>query len=304
MRIDAAVEATQTKRMKIHLNRGGQSLGQFTSEEVRSGIAEGKFLGSDLAWKDGMESWKPLSECIDLVAPPVIDGAAIIPPSIEKVEGLPWDNRHALGFWSALFETIRLVLFEPSLAFSRMKTTGGFGSPLFYYVMIGTVGGVAGIVYQSVLSSYQQAPGTAEQQAFAVAFNSSVVIGVTIMILPFFLAIGAYIGAGILHFSLMLLGGAKRPLQATFRVCCFAGGSSAVLQLLPVCGGLAASVWNVILVIIGLAKVHEISKGRALVAVLLPTLVCCGVVIFALLAIAAAAGGAAELLGESLKTVE
>ena len=59
----------ETNCVKIHLNRGGQSLGQFTPEDVRSGYREGKFAGTDLAWRDGMPMWKPLSEVIDELAP-------------------------------------------------------------------------------------------------------------------------------------------------------------------------------------------------------------------------------------------
>lgn len=306
MRIDAEDMSMQTRHMMIHLNRGGQSLGQFSPEEVRAGLAEGKFFESDLAWRDGMDSWKPLAECIDLVAPQANDEMPELPVTLGKAGGLPWDERQTVGFWTALFETIRLVLLEPSNAFSRMKPTGGFGSPLFYYVILGTIGGVAGILYQTVFNTYQQAADV-EQQAVSVALSSSVIVGVTIMILPVFLAVGAYIGAGLLHLSLMILGGAKRPFEATFRVCCFAGGSTAVLQLLPVCGGLAASVWNFVLIIVGLSKVHDISKGRAVMAVLLPTIVCCGLILIAAFAIVAAAGGMAdmaEILGESAKAVE
>jgi hypothetical protein len=303
MRIDLEDVTLQTRRMKIHLNRGGQSLGQFSPEEVRAGLAEGKFLGSDLAWKDGMDSWKPLAECVDLVAPQSTDEMPELPVTLDQAGGLPWDDRQTVGFWSALFETIRLVLLEPTNAFSRMRPTGGFGSPLFYYVILGTIGGVAGILYQAVFNSYQQA-ATPDQQAVSAAMTSSLIVGATIMILPVFLAVGAYIGAGILHLSLMILGGAKRPFEATFRVCCFAGGSTAVLQLLPVCGGLAASVWNFVLIILGISKVHDISKGRAVVVVLLPTVVCCGLLLLAGFAIVAAAGGMAEVFSESLKAVE
>lgn len=303
MKIDAEDAALQTRHMKIHLNRGGQSLGQFSPDEVRTGFAEGKFLGSDLAWKDGMDSWKPLAECLDLVAPHSMDRVPELPVTLEQAGRLPWDDRQSLGFWTALFETIRLVLLEPTNAFSRMGPTGGFGSPLFYYVILGTVGGVAGIIYQTVFNAYQPT-ATPDQLAFSAALTSSVIVGVTIMILPVFLAVGVYIGSGILHLSLMILGGAKRPFEATFRVCCFAGGSSAALQLLPVCGGLAASVWNFVLIIVGLSKVHDISKGRAVIAVLLPTLLCCGFVLLAVFAIAAAAGGMAEVFSESLKGLE
>ena len=47
--------------------------------------------------------------------------------------GLPWERRAEVGFFSALFETIRLVLLEPKAAFATMKQTGGLGAPLFFF---------------------------------------------------------------------------------------------------------------------------------------------------------------------------
>ena len=69
-----------------------------------------------------------------------------------------------------------------------------------------------------------------------------------------------------------------------------------MLQLLPVCGGLAAWVWNIFLMVTGLSEVHGIGKGRALVAVLLPTVLCCALMIGAAMMVVAAFGGAAGLL--------
>jgi hypothetical protein len=122
------------------------------------------------------------------------------------------------------------------------------------------------------------------------------VLGATIMILPFVFAALAVLSSALTHLALMILGGAKKSFEATFRVTCYAGGSTAVLQLLPVCGALAAWIWNIFLMVTGLSEVHGISKGRALAAVLLPTLVCCGLMVGAGLMIAAAAGGAMGLL--------
>ena len=47
--------------MQIHIGRNGQQLGTFNEEEVREGLARGTFLGTDLAWQEGMSEWKPLS---------------------------------------------------------------------------------------------------------------------------------------------------------------------------------------------------------------------------------------------------
>jgi hypothetical protein len=176
-----------------------------------------------------------------------------------------------------------------------MKQTGGLGAPLFFFVLLATLGGAAGVFYQSVYSSLESA-ATPEQQAVAAIFSSTAAIGMTIMLLPLFLAAFAFVSAGLVHLALIVVGGAKRPFEATFRVACYAGGSTAVLQLLPVCGTVASSIWNFVCMIVGLSEVHGISKGRAIVAVLLPSIVCCGLAIAAFAAVIAAAGGMSEVL--------
>ena len=280
--------------MKIHLNRAGQSLGQFTPEELRSGFREGKFTSTDLAWKDGMPTWRPLSEVIDELAPDTPREGSV--PALPVVaNGLPWEHRAETGFIGGLFETVRMVLLEPKAAFATMKQTGGLGAPLFFFVLLATLGGAAGVFYQSVYSSLESA-ATPEQQAVAAIFSSTAAIGMTIMLLPLFLAAFAFVSAGLVHLALIVVGGAKRPFEATFRVACYAGGSTAVLQLLPVCGTVASSIWNFVCMIVGLSEVHGISKGRAIIAVLLPSIVCCGLAIAAFAAVIAAAGGMSEVL--------
>jgi len=46
--------------------------------------------------------------------------------------------------------------------------------------------------------------------------------------------------------------------------------------MIPFCGGMIAGVWNIVLEIIGLARAHETDTGKAVLAVLLPIIVCCG----------------------------
>lgn len=294
MVIDAVARSGKIVAMKIHLNRGGQSLGQFTPDEVRAGFTEGKFVGTDLAWRDGMPSWRPLAEVIDELAPATVVGDA--PPLPVTVhDGLPWEKRAEAGFLASLFETIRLVLLEPKAAFVAMKQTGGLGAPLFFFVLVASVGGAAGIFYQTVINTIQPASTPAEQ-ALMTMFTSTAAMGASIMVLPIIFALVAFVSAGLIHLSLILVGGAKRPFEATFRVACYAGGSTAVLQLLPLCGALISSVWNFVCMVIGLSEVHGIGKGRAAFAVLLPTIVCCGLVFAAIVALIASLGGLEEVL--------
>jgi len=123
----------------------------------------------------------------------------------------------------------------------------------------------------------------------------------TIMLLPIFLAALAFISAGLVHLALILVGGAKRPFEATFRVACYAGGATALLQLLPMCGAIVSSIWNFICMVIGLSQVHGIGKGRAAVAVLLPSLVCCGVVAAGAVALVMAFGGMTEFWQQAVE---
>jgi len=59
-------------------------------------------------------------------------------------------------------------------------------------------------------------------------------------------------------------------------VVCFAGGSANPLLVIPICGGLIGGVWKIVLYCIGFARAHETDTGRAVLAVILPIIVCCG----------------------------
>ena len=130
----------------------------------------------------------------------------------------------------------------------------------------------------------------------AEAFSSVAGIGAMIVILPIVFVMGIFISAVVAHLSLMIVGGAKKPYEATFRVVSYAGGACAILQLVPVCGGLVMWIWSIVLMVVGFSEVHGIGKGRALVAVLLPMIVCCGLILALLMAAIAAAGGASAFL--------
>lgn len=270
----------RTSLMKIHLNRAGQSLGQFSAEEVRAGFQEGKFLAGDLAWQDGMPMWKPLGEVIDEIAPLTVGGAppeAVAPGLPGAVTGCPWENRAELGFFGALFQMISAVLFEPVKTFRAMPVVGGFGAPLLFYALCVTLAAVAGVIYQVLLEAY--VPGAAsEDEYISYMFGTYAGVGLLLISLPVMVAMAAFVGATFTHLSLMIVGGAKKSYEATFRVFCYAGGATGIIQLLPVCGALIAGVWNIVAMTIGLSEVHGISRGRALVAVLLPLIFCCAAV--------------------------
>ena len=93
----------------IHVNRGATSLGAFSEEEVREGLRTGRFISTDLGWREGMANWQPLSQFPELgavapAAPPAQIGAAATtgpPASGAKTE--------PLAIWSLVLSSLSLV---------------------------------------------------------------------------------------------------------------------------------------------------------------------------------------------------
>lgn len=279
--------------MKIHLNRAGQSLGQFTPEEVRAGFKEGKFGGTDLAWRDGMPMWKPLAEVIDEIAPDVAstEAGTVSPPVVPK-DAFPWDKRAERGFFSAFLETIRMVLLEPTKAFQAMSCHGGYKAPLIFYVccvlMAVTIHSVYNVVFEVAVRVL--GPGgnsfsklVAESGIPSSVFALTIAVALALVLFLLFAALiavvggtlTAFVGAALTHISLIVVGGAKKPYETTFRVLCYTGGASLVFEFIPCCGWLVGTLWYLVVGVIGLSTVNGIGKGRALAAFLLPLLVCC-----------------------------
>lgn len=187
-------------------------------------------------------------------------------------EAIPWEARRSLVDFDAIVETVKKVLLEPTDTFGRMKTGGDMGSPLLFAMMLGTFSTLVGLFWQWAI----QHMGFLGNEALMKEMIMTTTLLVVIVILsPLFVAISLFIYAGILHLCLLLVGGAAKGFEATFRTVAYAGGSTSLFQLIPVCGSLVGGVWNLVLVVIGLKEMHEISTGKALAAVLLPLIACC-----------------------------
>jgi hypothetical protein len=263
----------------IHINRAGSNLGIFSEEDVRAGLRSGQFAASDLGWREGMANWQPLSQFPDFAAdvsgaPPLQPPTVAVPVENAPRSGLPWDERHTRGFLNAFAETLMMVLLRPGEAFTTMRREGGLGEPLLYALVGAGSGAIVSFLFSMLLQSVGISMGNRNGYAFLAGLGIGSVLFV--VLLPFLVVIGLFLGSAIVHVCLMIVGGAKQPFETTFRVVAFAQGSTGVLQMIPICGGIVAGVWALVVQCIGLARAHETETGRAVVAILLPLIVCCG----------------------------
>ncbi len=260
----------------IQVNRGETKLGVFSEDEIREGLRSGRFLPTDLFWREGMPTWLPLAQfpaAEGAAAGAAIPGAPLVAAAVAPQGGLPWDRRQELGFFPAFFETLKLVLLNPTAAFASMKPEGGLVDPLIYAV----IGGSAGWLFYFIFSLFIGSLGVlGNHNALGGLFGLGFGGIFALIFFPIVLTLLLFIGAGIVHLCLTLVGGAKRGYETTLRVLCYSVGSTYPLMIVPACGGVIAAIWCLIVECIGLARAHETTTGKAVLAVLLPIIVCCG----------------------------
>ena len=272
----------------IHVNRGATSLGAFSEDDVREGLRAGRFAPTDLGWREGMASWQPLSQFAEfgtaapaMPPPPAAVTSTISPAGAGSTSetpgprsGLPWDQRREKGLFNAFIETLQMLLGRPTDAFTAMKREGGLSEPLLYALIGGSFGLIIYLIYSFVFQSLGIFASRNNPLLHLVGMGIGWVL--LLVFAPLLIAIGVFINAAILHVCLMLVGGARQSFETTFRVVCFSGGSVSPLMVVPLCGVLIVGVWGIVLRCIGLARAHETDTGRAVLAVFLPLIVCCG----------------------------
>ena len=181
----------------------------------------------------------------------------------------PWEERHRFGFLNALYQTVKQTLLSPSDFFSRMPTQLGPAQPLLFAIVIGTIsalfnwmwsltGASLELFFESDLSDIMRAP---------------LLAGLGFVLSPVLATIAVFLSAGVSHLILTAVGGNRLGFEATFRDMAYAEAGS-VLLIVPICGNVLSLVWTALVSIIGLAKIHDTDQWRAVVAVVVPIIVC------------------------------
>lgn len=196
-------------------------------------------------------------------------------PPPEEREDVHWERRSTLGFLPAFGQTWSDSTFKANKFFRRATRTGNLGSALLYAFIVGTAAYILAIYMQlELFGGYDQFKSLEEYMGDPELWLQENRL-LMFAVIPVLVIFGIFVYSWILHVCLLLVGSGRSGWEATFRVLCYSSGPL-FFMLLPVCGGMIASIWQLVLITIGLREFHQSSNARVLVAIFLPLLLCCG----------------------------
>ena len=97
--------------MQIHIARNSAQLGIFAPEDIIAGLQSGRFLASDLAWRDGMAAWTPLGDWPEFRLTGVPASPSSMPAEPMSVSTIPWEQGKSLG---SFFATLKAAIVNPT----------------------------------------------------------------------------------------------------------------------------------------------------------------------------------------------
>jgi hypothetical protein len=213
-----------------------------------------------------------------------------VPPGpVPPPNPLPWEAREARGLLPAFFDTLGLFVTRPAEAWARTREGGDSTSPILFGIVVCWLSmAVQGVLFRLV--GMPMLPRVLERRFGKMAELGGVGFVVKLLVAPFLIGIGIFLGAAILHVCCMLVGAlqdSRSGFEGSLRAVCYSEVSS-LASIVPVVGGFIAVVWWIVLAVQGIERLHRTTSGKALAAVLIPVVVCCGGIVLLALAVGAA----------------
>ena len=198
------------------------------------------------------------------------------PSPVEAQPYVHWEDRGRVGFLRGFSQTWSDATFRPAQFFRRAAKTGNLGSAFLFAFLLGMTSGLLSLLWQD-----QFFDTLSRMDEFGPLFGPDASIsfrGLYALMLPFLVVIAIFLTSAIYHFCLIIVGSGQSGWEATFRAVCYSYGPQ-LLVLIPLCGGWIATVWQYVIMIVGWRELHQSTTGRAVLAALLPLLLCCGFIV-------------------------
>ncbi len=236
-------------------------------------------------WGPPPSGWNPAA------APPPGWGPTppgAVPPAVEQ--SAPFAERERRGFFASYLETWKLAAVDPGRFFRQVRVNQ-VRSALLFGTLAVTLGNWVALVVSYLTASatvsffarltrrFDGRVDTTPLFQMMQGFTLPSLIG-QLVATPLLALLGIYFTAGVFHLLLLVVRGAPRGFDATLTVVAYASGIF-LLRALPVCGGIIALVWFIVMAVHGLAEAQRCGSGKAAFAVLGPLVLLC---VFACLA--------------------
>ena len=272
--------------MSIHVARQAAQLGIFSAEEIVAGLQAGRFVATDLAWREGMPTWTPLGDWTEFrfATPPPTPNAPRAGFAAEVPSALPlpsWEQGASLAHFIA---TIKEVALDPVRTFANLRE-GGYARPIsFTYWALLPAWIFASLLYGAIFIFMAQGGKLASalsQDAFSRWVESispvTAVLGISAALAIFFLFVPLFkfIGAALTHLLLLPWKPAGSYAQ-TYRANAYAYGAFMPFAFIP-CLNYIVLPWQLVAAIIAHAQVHRLAWWKVVISlVVIPCCCVCG----------------------------
>jgi hypothetical protein len=216
------------------------------------------------------------------ILPPVLPPFAEQPPHYApSLRPVPFEDPETFpDFWSRVGGMFRLVFSNPMELFDRVPVTEGFGAPWRFLLLLSIpvfliMAAVFFLVGMGIMLAALEQAGKGDGKAVAAVMP--LIFGVILLLMPLFAFLGMVIFGAFNHFFLWLWGGLK-PGVGTHQSIRAYGYASAFIQiggLIPYLGFLV-QIAGMVVIGMGLARMHKTDTWRGVCAALTPLfLICC-----------------------------
>ncbi|MBD3391569.1 MAG: hypothetical protein GF418_05935 [Chitinivibrionales bacterium] len=193
---------------------------------------------------------------------------------------VPWEHIAAFGVAGALGRTIILALLKPGLFFRQLTRPGNTHMAWLFAAIAGSAG-----LLLAYLWTYVFAPATFEtlETLGVVGVEARSSAETALVTAPIVISAQVIALAVYCHVLLKLFGLNKHAFAVTFKVACYAQ-SGALLQALPIIGGIASFAWTLYLVVTGLSETNRLGRLRVFLLMVLPAVLIAMLVLVVIMA--------------------
>ncbi len=189
-------------------------------------------------------------------------------PHLRGLHPPPWEQRERYGLINALVLTIRQVLGDPDRVFRSMPVGLGFLQPILFAAVLALIGAIFDWMWG--LTTGDLPPFIHPQVA---RFMGEPWLEATrLLVGPVVVVAMVFVRAALFHLVLVMFGADRLGFEGTLRVVAYSRATR-ILSIIPFCGAFIGAIWELVITVIGLVRLHECPVWQAVLAVVLPALV-------------------------------